>query len=114
MNRLLKQGVKNKLLAATITVVVLLPATSAYAWRGPVGLYAGGWDPHEAHLNEYGFLDRYGPTRGDIQRMHRDNWMAMRGYPSHRRGIGPYGPTLSDIRRQHHRKGRRFRGYPYW
>ncbi len=103
------------LLTATIAAVILLSATSANAWWGWGRAWplTGAWDPTEAYLYEYGFLDPYGPTTGDVRRMHRDNWRAMLGYPIRRDGVGPYGPRLSDIRRQQYRKARRFRGYPY-
>ncbi len=113
MNKPFHCQIKRILLTLLITTAVCFPAASAYAWWRPGGPYAGGWDPNEAYLNEYGFLDRHGPTTGDFRRMHRDNWRGMRGYPVNRGGIGRYGPTLSDVRRQHHRKARRLWGYPY-
>lgn len=114
MNKSLHHKPWRALLAAVTAAAILFPATTADAWWGPGGPYAGGWDPHEAYLDEYGFLDRHGPTAGDIRRMHRDNWMEMMGYPVHRGGVGLYGPTSTDVRRQYHRKARRFWGYPYW
>lgn len=108
MNRSIHHKTRKKLLITAITAAILFTATSAGAWWGP-----GAWDPHEAYLEEYGFLDRYGPSRGDIQRMHRDNWRAMRGYAVYHDGVGPYGPTRSDVRRQHQRKLKRSWGYPY-
>lgn len=113
MNKSLHHKTKKKLLTAAITAAILFTATSAGAWWGPGGPYAGGWDPYEAYLEEYGLLDRYGPSRGDIRRMHRDNWRAMMGYPVYRDDVGPYGPTRSDVRRQYHRKAKRLWGYPY-
>jgi hypothetical protein len=111
MNRSSSHKTRKKLLAMAISAAVLFPATSADAWWGPGGPGAWGWDPQEAYLNEYGFLDRYGPTPGDIRRMQRDNWKEMLGYPAHRSGIGLYGPRPSDVRRQQYRKARRFWGY---
>jgi hypothetical protein len=106
-------GRGRKLLAATLAAAVLLPVSSAEAWWGPGGPAAWAWDPQEAFLEEYGYLDRYGPTIGDIRRMHRDSWRAARGYPVRIANVGPYGPTRGDIKRQHHRKMRRMWGYPY-
>ena len=104
-----------KLLAATLAAAVFLPAPTADAWGpwGPWGPVAGGWDPHEAYLEEYGYLDRYGPTLGDIRRMNRDSWRAARGYPVRIDNVGPYGPTMSDVIRQNRRKMRRMWGYWY-
>jgi hypothetical protein len=106
------RATKRKLLAVTIAAAALLTMTSANAWWGPGGPVAWGWDPQEAYLDEYGFFDPYGPSISDIERMHRDNWYAARGYPVFR-GVGPYGPSVSDIRRQYMRKLRRSWGYPY-
>jgi hypothetical protein len=105
---------KSKLLAAAIAVAALFTVSSANAWwgPGPVGPGYWGWDPQEAYLDEYGFFDRWGPSISDIERMHRDNWYAARGYPVYR-GVGPFGPSLTDIRRQQMRKWRRAWGYPY-
>ena len=103
---------KSKLLAVAIATATLFTMSSANAWWGPGGPGVWGWDPHEAYLEEYGFFDRYGPSISDIDRMHRDNWYAARGYPVFR-GVGPYGPSVSDIRRQQMRKLRRSWGYPY-
>lgn len=102
---------KSPLIALTAAILLLAQPASAW-WGGPWGAAPLAWDPHEAYLNEYDFFDPYGPSQGDIRRMHRDNWHRMRGYPVHP-GVGRYGPTLSDIRRQHHRKMRRAWGYPY-
>ena len=112
MNKLLQHKTKKRMLTAAITAVILFSATSAGAWWG-AGPYAWRWDPYEAYLDKYGFLDYHGPSRGDIHRMHRDNWRAMMGYPVYRDGVGLHGPTRSDVRRQYHRKARRLWGYPY-
>ena len=87
MNKLSHHRTLKKLLTAAITAAMFFTATAAGAGWG-----AGAWDPHEACLEEYGFLDRYGPSREDIQRMYRDNWRAMRGYPVYHDGVGPSGP----------------------
>ena len=100
------------LLTAAIASACLFTAPPAWSWWGPGGPWPGMWDPQEAFLEEYGFLDRHGPSRGDIRRMHRDRWKAMRGYPVYIDGVGPYGPSLSDVRRQQRRQMHRFRGYP--
>ncbi|MGD2137576.1 MAG: hypothetical protein PVJ66_05005 [Gammaproteobacteria bacterium] len=114
MNMPLEHETRKKLLIATIAAAVLCWATPAAAWWGPGMPYAGGWDPQEAYLEEYGFLDPHGPTPGDIRRMQRDRWKELMGYPVYRAGVGPYGPTLSDVRRQHFRKARRLWRNPYW
>jgi hypothetical protein len=112
MNRSLHRGVKRILLALLATAAVMFSAATAEAWWGSApGI--GGWDPQEAYLDEYGFLDPYGPTLGDIRRLHRDQWRAVMGYPVYYENIGPYGPRPSDLRRQYHRKTMRLWGYPY-
>jgi hypothetical protein len=85
------------LLAALITVGVLFPAASADAWWGGYG--PGRWDcdPQWAYLEEYGFLDPWGPSRSDWQRLNQDQWRAMRyGYY----GGGYYDPVTRAMRRQ--------------
>lgn len=75
MNRSFLPGNKRKLLASVLAVAVLLPAATANAvWRG----FDSDWrcDPKLAFLEEYGFLNINGPSRGDIQRLHRDQWKA--------------------------------------
>lgn len=65
----------NKLLASVLAVTILLPAASANAlWRG----YDSDWrcDPKLAYLEEYGFLNINGPSRGDLKRLKRDQWKA--------------------------------------
>jgi hypothetical protein len=110
----LQHKIRNTLLAAAMGVALFTPAGNANAWWGPGGPAVLGWDPHEAYLNEYGFLNPYGPSIGDIRRMHRDQWRAMRGYPVRIGGMGPYGPRPSDVMRQYHRKARQMWGYPHW
>jgi hypothetical protein len=112
MNMSLQPAIRKKLLLAALTAATLLVATAAEGWWGPGGPGAWGWDPQEAYLEEYGFLDPFGPTPGDIRRMQRDRWREMMGYPVYRAGVGPYGPRPSDVRRQYHRKARRLWGYP--
>ena len=61
----------NKLLASVLAVTILVPAASANAlWRG----YDSDWrcDPKLAYLEEYGFLNINGPSRGDLKRLQRD------------------------------------------
>ena len=75
MNKSFLRINKRKLLASVLAVGVLLPAASANAWwRG----YDSDWrcDPKLAYLEEYGFLNINGPSRGDIKRLHRDQWKA--------------------------------------
>jgi hypothetical protein len=112
MNRSFYNHLGRQSLVATVAAGAVLVATSVGAWWGPPP-YAGVWDPWEAYLQEYDFLDPHGPSRGDIKRMHRDNWKAIRGYPIYIDGVGPHGPTHSDVRRQLKRKERRMWGYPY-
>lgn len=112
MNMSLQPAIRKKLLVAAITAAALLLTTAAEGWWGPGGPGAWGWDPQEAYLEEYGFLDPFGPTLGDIRRMQRDRWKEMIGYPVYRDNVGPYGPRPSDVRRQQRRKARRFWGYP--
>ena len=63
-------------------VAALLPVAAANAWWGgyaPAPGYYWGCDPQTAYLQEYGFLDPFGPSRGDMQRLHRDEWRAANG-----------------------------------
>ena len=113
MNTPKHQNTRKISLTLAATTAILLTSTSTHAWWGPGGPPVGGWDPHEAYLHEYGFLDRHGPTMGDLRRMHRDNWKLLTGHPVYLKGVGPYGPTYSDVIRQQRRKHRRFWGYPY-
>jgi hypothetical protein len=100
------------LLVVTAAAAVAFSAATAQAWWGPApGI--GGWDPQEAFLDEYGFLDPYGPTPGDFRRLHRDQWKTAMGYPVYHENVGPWGPRLSDLQRQYHRKTMRLWGYPY-
>jgi hypothetical protein len=113
MDRPLQHRARKRLLATAVAAAALFWATSVAAWWGPGGPYAWGWDPQEAYLDEYGLLDPYGPTLGDIRRMHRDNWKQLMGHPVYRSGVGPYGPRPADVRRQQYRKARRLWGYPW-
>ena len=75
MNRSFLTVNNRKLFASILAISVLLPAASASAsWRG----YDSEWrcDPKLAYLEEYGFLNLRGPSRSDIQRLHRDQWKA--------------------------------------
>jgi len=75
VNRLFPPVNKKKLLACVLAASVFLPAATANAlWRG----YDSEWrcDPKLAFLEEYGFLNINGPSRGDLQRLHRDRWKA--------------------------------------
>ena len=112
MNRSLHTGVKKMIMVIAVAATVIFSTTVAQAYWGP-GLGVGSWDPQEAYLDEYGFLDPYGPTPSDIRRLHRDQWKAMMGYPVSCQHIGPYGPRPSDLRQQYHRKAMRIWGHPY-
>lgn len=94
-------------LAVALAGALLMPAPAGAIW-GPI---AGAWDPQEAYLHEYGYLDPYGPTLSDIRRMNRDNWKAFTGHPVYVDNVGPHGPTYSDVMRQQRRKARRLWGY---
>jgi hypothetical protein len=102
----LNRSVK-KPLVALLAAALLLPVSTANAWRGP----AVGWDPQEAYLHEYGYLDPYGPTLGDIRRMQRDSWRYFMGYPVYIDNVGPRGPTYADVIRQQRRM---YRPGGYW
>jgi hypothetical protein len=112
MNRSLHKGMKRILLVIVAAATVVFSAATAQAWWGP-GPGVGAWDPHEAFLDEYGFLDPYGPTPGDFRRLERDRWKAIMGYPVYYQNVGPWGPRPSDLQRQYHRKTMRLWGYPY-
>lgn len=60
-------------------IAALFPSTGANAWWS-YG-YGPGWacDPQTAYLKEYGFLDPFGPSRGDLQRLQRDQWRSFSG-----------------------------------
>lgn len=77
MSRLSCKRHHGRWLAALTAELALLTATSANAWWS--GGHSG-WvcDPPTTYLQEYGFLDRLGPSPGDIQRLNRDQWKAMR------------------------------------
>jgi hypothetical protein len=92
--------------AAALTI-----STSSGAWWGGYDRNSWRCDPQTAYMEEYGFLDYYGPSRSDIRRLNRDQWMATYygdwrydpyekalrkncpGYSAHssRWGYGPYG-----------------------
>jgi len=108
MNRSLHNGAKRILLGVAVAAAVVFSMAAAQAWWGPGPV---GWDPQEAYLDEYGFLDPYGQTPGDFRRMQRDHWKAVMGYPVYYENIAPYGPRPADVRRQYHRKMQRLRGY---
>jgi len=112
MNRSLHTGVKKMIMVIAVAATVIFSTALAQAWWGP-GPGVGLWDPQEAYLDEYGFLDPYGPAPSDIRRLHRDQWKAMMGYPVSYQNIGPYGPRPLDLRQQYHRNAMRMWGYPY-
>jgi hypothetical protein len=112
MNRYLGTAVKSMILVMAAAATMIFSTATAQAWWGPAA-GPGLWDPHEAYLDEYGFLDPYGPSRSDIRRLHRDQRRAMMGHPVYYQNVGPYGPRPSDLRRQFHRRAMRAWGYPY-
>jgi hypothetical protein len=99
MSRVFLHENKGALLAILMAGAVLLPATAANAWWS--GYAPGGWgcDPQWAYLEEYGFLDPYGPSPTDIQRLNRDQWRAMRG-PAYYGGYWRDDPVAKAMRNQ--------------
>jgi hypothetical protein len=92
MNRSSRDGHHRKWLAAVTAVAVLLFATSANAWWG--GYRGRSCDPQTAYLEEYGFFNRWGPSRGDMRRLNRDQWRATTYYG------GYYDPTVKALRKR--------------
>jgi hypothetical protein len=108
MRRSLFRPHKSKLLAALMATALALPAATASAWWGGYGAPGWGCDPHWAYLEEYGFLDPYGPSPTDWRRLNRDQWRAATSgayYHNFRR----YDPVAQAVRRQCHLSQR-----PYW
>ena len=67
-----------KILASLVTGVVLLLAGSANAWWGGYGPDLNrSCDPQTAYMIEYGFLDNWGPSIGDLRRLDRDQWKTV-------------------------------------
>jgi hypothetical protein len=101
MNRPFLPVNKKIILVPLLAAAVLLPTASAQAyWRG----YDSDWrcDPKLAYLEEYGFLKLRGPSRGDIRRLHRDQWKAAYY------GDARYDPVMRALRKRcSHR-------YRYW
>lgn len=100
---------KGKLLSILTAAALLFPVSVANAWWGG---YGPGWgcDPQWAYLEEYGFLDPYGPSPTDWRRLQRDQWRAARSGAY----FGDYwrhDPVATAVRRQCH--GWR-RSYHYW
>ena len=94
-----------KWLVAVTAALALLTAASANAWWG--GYSGRTCDPHMAYLDEYGFLDRWGPSRGDIRRLNRDQWKAT--YYG-----GYHDPVVKALRKHCPRANRWHRRYYYW
>ena len=88
---------KRRLLAIVTATMVLLGSTTANAVRI--------CDPHFAYLDEYGFLDRWGPSLGDIRRLNRDQWRAVY--------YGPYYDPVTKALRKRCPPYNRWRRY-YW
>jgi hypothetical protein len=110
MSRSFLQQNKGKLLATLMAVAVFLPAASASAWWGGYDPGYAGCDPQWAYLEEYGFLDPYGPSPVDWRRLHRDQWRAAtsQGYYG---GYLRHDPVTRAVRRQCHGWGR---PHYYW
>ena len=90
----------NRKLLATLTgVVMLLAAGTTQAWWGGYG--PGGWgcDPQWAYMEEYGFLDPYGPSPTDWRRLNRDQWRAATT-PAYYGGYARHDPVTKAVRRQ--------------
>jgi hypothetical protein len=69
---------KRKILASLVAGGVLLFAGSANAWWNAYGPDLNrSCDPQEAYMIEYGFLDHWGPSIGDLRRLDRDQWKAV-------------------------------------
>ena len=92
---------KGKLLATLMAAAVLFPAATANAWWGGYGPAGWGCDPQWAYLEEYGFLDPYGPSPTDFRRLNRDQWRAVTssGYYG---GYLRHDPVAKAVRRQCH------------
>lgn len=99
---------KGKLFATLMAAAMLFPAATASAWGG---YGPGGWgcDPQWAYLEEYGFLDPYGPSATDFRRLNRDQWRAVTrsGYYGSQR----HDPVAKAVRRQC--RGSAYRSH-YW
>lgn len=105
MGRSSGDGHHRKWLAAVTAGAILLSATSANAWWG--GNRGWSCDPQTAYLEEYGFLDRWGPSRGDIRRLNRDQWRAT--YYG-----GYYDPTVKALRKRCPGRVNRWRRHSYY
>ncbi len=106
--------IKGKLLATLMAVAVLFPAASAQAWWGGYDRGAWGCDPTWAYLEEYGFLDPWGPSRTDLRRLRRDEWRAVT-HPVYAGGYSRHDPVAKAVRRQCRGYGwRRSHGRRYW
>lgn len=77
MNTLLVRTNIRKSLMFAAGIAALMISTSAGAWWGGYDRNAWRCDPQMAYLDEYGFLDYYGPSRNDIRRLNRDQWRAI-------------------------------------
>jgi hypothetical protein len=92
---------RNKGKLASLAAAVLLVPVSANAWWGGYGYPGWACDPQWAYMEEYGFLDPFGPSPADLRRLSRDQWRAAR--------YGPYygnyrrlDPVAKAVRRQCH------------
>jgi hypothetical protein len=98
MRKSFLNGTKRKVLVAVIAA--LLPAAMANAYWG--GYAPGGWgcDPQAAYLEEYGFLDPFGPSRTDMRRLHRDEWRATTSPTRYYGGYTTETPVTKAVRKR--------------
>ncbi len=98
MKKSFVNGTKRKVIVAVMAA--LLPAAAANAYWGSYG--PGGWgcDPHAAYLEEYGFLDPYGPSPTDLRRLSRDEWRAATRPYTYYGGYTRETPVAKAVRKQ--------------
>ena len=107
MNKPCIQPTLGKTLVFAAGIAALAASASAGAWWGGYDHNAWRCDPQMAYLDEYGFLDYYGPSRTDFRRLNRDQWRAI--YYGDRR----YDPLEKALRKNCPRYPNRWGGGPY-
>jgi len=107
MNKSRIQSTLRKSLISIVGIMALAASTSAGAWGGGYDRNVWRCDPQSAYLDEYGFLDYYGPSRGDIRRLNRDQWRAIYY------GDWRYDPVEKALRKNCHHYSNRWWGGPY-